>query len=136
MNEIKVEAIIENIPKVTEFVDGILEGLDCPMKAQMQIDVAIDELLSNIAYYAYSPGTGEATVRVESNEEPKAVTITFIDRGVQYDPLAKTDPDVSLPAEEREVGGLGIFIVKKTMDDMSYEYRDGQNILVIKKNLQ
>ena len=106
------------------------------MKAQTQIDIAIDELFSNIAHYAYNPEIGQATVRVEVIEDPLAVTITFIDNGVPYDPLAKSDPDTTLSAEEREIGGLGIYMVKKSMDDITYEYRDGQNILAIKKNLQ
>ena len=105
------------------------------MKAQMQIDIAIDELFGNIAHYAYNPEVGDATVRVEVVEDPLAVIITFIDKGVPYDPLAKADPNVTLSAEEREIGGLGIFMVKKTMDDITYEYKDGQNILKIKKNL-
>ncbi len=133
MQELHVDATIENIGKVTEFVDSRLEELGCPLKAQMQIDIAIDELFGNIAHYAYNPDVGPATVRVEVTEEPVAVIITFIDQGVPYDPLAKADPDVGLSLEEREAGGLGIFMVKKTMDEISYEYREGQNILKIKK---
>lgn len=135
MKELIVEATIENVPKVMEFVDEQLEQFDCPMKTQMQVDVAVEELFSNIAHYAYNPGIGSATMRVEVVEEPLAVVITFIDNGIPYDPLAKADPDITLPAEEREIGGLGIYMVKKTMDDVSYEYRDGQNILRIKKNI-
>ena len=105
------------------------------MKAQMQIDIAIDELFSNIARYAYNPDVGPATVRVEVQENPMAVVITFIDKGVPYDPLKKEDPDVTLSAEERDIGGLGIYMVKKSMDEVLYEYRDGQNILKIKKKL-
>lgn len=135
MHELTVNAAVENIPAVTAFVDEQLEALDCPLKAQMQIDIAIDELFSNIAYYAYNPDVGPATVRVEVTQDPMAVTITFIDHGVPYDPLAKDDPDVSLSAEERDVGGLGIYMVKKSMDSIAYEYRDGQNILMIKKHL-
>ena len=105
------------------------------MKAQMQIDIAIDELFGNIAHYAYNPDVGEATVRVEVIEDPLAVTITFIDNGVPYDPLAKADPDTTLSAEERDIGGLGIYMVKKSMDNITYEYKDGQNILKIKKKL-
>ena len=101
----------------------------------MQIDIAIDELFGNIVHYAYNPEVGPVTVRVEVTEDPLAVSITFIDNGVPYDPLAKTDPDVTLSAEEREIGGLGIFMVKKSMDEISYEYRSGQNILTIKKNM-
>ena len=136
MKELTVEAKTTNIEAVTDFVNEQLEALDCPMKAQMQIDIAIDELFGNIAHYAYNPEIGKATVRVEVIEDPLAVTITFIDNGVPYDPLAKADPDTTLSAEEREIGGLGIYMVKKSMDEITYEYKDGQNILAIKKNLQ
>ena len=135
MKELTVEAKITNIEAVTDFVNEQLEALDCPMKAQMQIDIAIDELFGNIAHYAYNPEIGKATVRVEVIEDPLAVTITFIDNGVPYDPLAKADPDTTLSAEEREIGGLGIYMVKKSMDDITYEYKDGQNILTIKKKI-
>ena len=134
-NEMTVEATVENIPVVTAFVDGKLEALDCPAKAKTQIDVAIDELFGNIARYAYDP-SGPVTVRVETDGEPKAVRVTFIDRGKPYDPLAKPDPDVTLPAEERPIGGLGVYMVKKSMDDVRYEYRDGQNILTVEKRLR
>lgn len=133
MKELTIQATIENIETVTEFVNGQLEALDCPMKAQVQIDIAIDELFSNIAHYAYNPEIGTATVRVEVMEDPLAVKLTFIDNGIPYDPLAKADPDTTLSAEEREIGGLGIYMVKKSMDEISYEYKDGQNILSIKK---
>lgn len=133
-SELTVEATLENIPVVTAFVDERLEALGCPLKAQMQIDVAIDELFSNIARYAYDP-SGPATVRVDVDREPLTVRIAFIDHGKPYDPLAKADPDVTLSAEERPIGGLGIFMVKKTMDDVRYEYKDGQNILTVEKRL-
>ena len=136
MKEITIAATVENIDVVTNFVNEQLESCDCPIKAQMQIDIAIDELFSNIAHYAYNPETGDATVRVEVVEDPMAVVITFIDKGIPYDPLKKADPNTALSAEEREIGGLGIFMVKKTMDDIAYEYKDGQNILKIKKNLR
>ena len=135
MKELTIEAKTSNIEVVTDFVNEQLEALDCPMKAQMQIDIAIDELFSNIAHYAYNPEIGQATVRVEVIKDPLAVTITFIDNGVPYDPLKKDDPDTTLSADEREIGGLGIYMVKKSMDDITYEYKDGQNILSIKKNL-
>ena len=135
MNEMTVEAIIDNIPAVTAFVDEKLEALNCPMRAETQIDVAIDELFSNIAKYAYHPDTGPATVRVEVENDPLAVVITFIDNGIPYDPLSHNDPDTTLSAEARSIGGLGIYLVKKTMDDITYEYKNGQNILRIKKEL-
>ena len=133
MNELTIEATLENIAAVTDFVNAQLEAYDCPMKVQMQIDVAIDELFGNIAHYAYQPEVGTATVRVEVEESPPAVVVTFIDHGVTYNPLENPDPDVTLSAEERKAGGLGIFLVKKTMDHMEYEYRDGQNILRVRK---
>ena len=135
MKELTIEATTENIVAVTDFVNEQLETLDCSMKVQMQVDIAIDELFSNIAHYAYNPETGSATVQVEVTEDPLAVVITFIDHGTPYDPLAKEDPNTKLSAEERQIGGLGIYMVKKTMDDVSYEYKDGRNILKIKKNL-
>lgn len=103
------------------------------MKTKMQVHIAIDELFGNIAYYAYNPEIGIVTVRVEVTDNPLAVVITFIDNGIPYDPLAKDNPDITLSVEERDVGGLGIYLVKKTMDDILYEYKDGQNILRIKK---
>ena len=136
MKELNIAATVENIETVTDFVNEQLEAYDCPMKAQMQIDIAIDELFGNIAHYAYNPEIGQATVRVEVVEDPLSVVITFIDNGVPYDPLAKADPDTTLSAEERDIGGLGIYMVKKSMDDIAYEYKDGQNILTIKKSLK
>ena len=128
-------AVVENIAQVTDFVNAQLEEIGCPMKAQVQIDIAIDELFGNIAQYAYNPETGPATVRVEVSDAPISVTITFMDHGVPYDPLQKEDPDITLSAEERGSGGLGIFMVKKTMDEITYEYKDGQNILRIRKDI-
>lgn len=135
MKELTIDATVENIETVTEFVNEQLEAFDCPLKAQMQIDIAIDELFGNIAHYAYNPEIGKATVRVEVTECPLSVVITFIDNGVPYDPLAKDDPDTTLSAEEREIGGLGIFMVKKTMDEIAYEYKDGMNILTLVKKI-
>ena len=135
MKELTIDAAVENIEKVTAFVNEQLELLNCPIKAQMQIDIAIDELFGNIAHYAYNPEVGPATVRVDVLQEPLSVIVTFIDNGVAYDPLAKEEPDVSLSAEERDIGGLVIYMVKKSMDEISYEYKDGQNILRIKKEI-
>ncbi len=134
-NELELEARAENLPEVQSFVEKRLEDAGCPMKAQMQIGVAVEEVFVNIASYAYAPEIGNATVRVEVSDDPVTVTITFVDHGVPYDPLKKEDPDVTRPADEREIGGLGIFMTKKLMDDVIYEYRDGHNILTLKKKL-
>ena len=135
MTELTLEAVIENIQKVTDFIDGQLEACDCSMKAQMQIDVAIDELFANIANYAYGDAVGEATVRFGFDPSERTATVTFMDRGVPFNPLESTDPDVTLSAEERKIGGLGIFVVKKTMDKLDYRYEDGMNILTITKRI-
>ena len=125
--EMTVDAIVENIDAITEFVNEQLEANDCPLKLQTQIDIVIDEVFSNIAFYAYAPETGTATVRVEIANS--AVSLTFLDSGVPYDPLKREDPDTTLGAEERAIGGLGIFMVKKLASDVRYEYADGHNIL-------
>ncbi|MBQ9361530.1 MAG: ATP-binding protein [Lachnospiraceae bacterium] len=134
-NEIRIEALTENLQAVLAFVDGHLEEMGASMKAQMQIDVAVEELFVNIAHYAYAPDTGTAVIQVETDHDNDQVSITFTDTGKPYNPLEKPDPDVTLSAEERDIGGLGIFMVKKSMDDMRYEYKDGQNILTITKRL-
>ncbi len=134
-NELEIEASAENLSEVQGFVEERLASTDCPMKAQMQIGVAVEEIFINIASYAYAPDKGKAKVRVEVSGDPVTVSITFVDHGIPYDPVAKADPDVSLSAADRDVGGLGIFMTKKIMDDVAYEYKDGQNILTLKKKL-
>lgn len=135
MADLTIPAAVENMDQVLAFVDEALENLDCPMKAQIQIDIMVEELFVNIAHYAYPQGSGDATIRVNTDEDARFVEITFIDSGIPYDPLAKPDPDITLSAEERQIGGLGIYIVKKSMDDMKYKRLDGKNILVITKKL-
>ena len=136
MKELTIEAAVENIEIVTDFVTAELEKLDCPMKAETQIAIAIDELFGNIARYAYSPDIGKATVRFEVEEDPLAVIITFIDNGVPFNPLEQAEPDTHLSAQERQIGDLGIFLIRKTMNMVEYRYQNGQNILMIKKNLK
>ena len=135
MRELKLaEARLETLPAVLAFIDGILEEIECSMKAQMQIDVVVEELYVNVAHYAYAPGTGPVTIRAEAGAD-RELTITFIDEGVPYDPLARPDPDITLSIEERPVGGLGIFMVKNTMDDMTYRREDDRNVLTIRKRV-
>lgn len=133
MADLTVDALVSNLDQVLAFVDGQLETMDCSMKAQMQIDVAVEEIYVNIANYAYAPETGKAYISVRPDPENASVTIEFRDNGIPFDPLAKADPDVTLSAEERKIGGLGIYMVKKSMDAMEYSRKDGQNILTITK---
>ena len=131
--ELTMDAVIENVTSLTETVDGMLESMDCPMRVQAQIDIAIDEVFSNIANYAYAPDVGTAVVRIETCREPASITLVFRDWGIKYNPLAKKDPDVTLGLEERQIGGLGIFIVKKSMNKMYYRRRGRQNVLTLVK---
>ena len=135
MKEITLEASVENIPRVTAFIDEELEKVNCSMKARMQIDVAIDEIFSNIARYAYAPGVGRAAVQFDFDESARRVSIAFIDSGSPFDPIQRADPDVALSVQEREAGGLGIFLVKKIMDAMEYRRLDEQNVLTIHKTI-
>ena len=136
MREMDIAATLENLDAVMAFVDQQLEEAGCSMKTQMQIDIAVEEVYVNIAHYAYNPEIGGVTIRVQIEEEPLEIILTFIDKGKPFDPLAKEDPDVTLAVEDRQIGGLGIFMVKKSMDNISYEYNEGRNILTLKKKLE
>lgn len=133
IKKITLKATKENLDQALSFIDTALESLDCSPKTQMQIDIAVEELYVNIANYAYAPGEGDVCLTFESRESPSEVLITFEDSGIPYDPLKKPDPDVTLSAEDRQIGGLGIYMVKKSMDGMEYKYEDGKNILTIRK---
>ncbi len=133
--ELTLEAVMDNLEKVLTFVDDELEKNACPMLTQTTLDLAVEELFTNIASYSYNPTIGDVRVRIEVTDDPISVLITFMDKGIPYDPLAKEDPDIDTPIEERSIGGLGIFMVKNSMDEVNYEYRDGQNILTIRKDL-
>ena len=135
MKEITLKAVVENIAAVTEHIDAELMAIDCPMKLQMQIDVAIDEIFSNIAHYAYGEDGGDVTVRFEYDPQTDVATIIFMDRGIPFNSLDRGDPDVTLPAEKRAIGGLGVFLVKKLMDEVTYEHRDGMNIMRMTKKI-
>lgn len=132
--ELTLPAQTERLPEVLAFVEEQLEEAGCPMKAQMQISVATEEVYVNIASYAYAPGSGMATIRLELTQEP-AVVLTFIDSGIAFNPLEKEDPNVNLPAEERQIGGLGIFMTKKTMDEVRYERARDRNVLTLIKRI-
>lgn len=133
MNEIIIDAKKENLNVVLEYLTRYLEKIQCPARTQIQLAIAVEEIFVNIAHYAYNPGkTGQVQIRLEA-ETDSGISICFTDWGIPYNPLEKEDPDVTLSAEEREIGGLGIYMVKKSMDHVFYRYEGGKNILVIKK---
>ena len=135
VKEITVPARVDSITQITAFIEAEMDAFGCTGSDRTQIDIAVDELFANIALYAYPDKEGEATVRLTTDRRRADVTLTFIDSGIPFDPLAKKDPDVTLPAKDRKIGGLGIYIVKNSMDDVSYEYKDGHNILTIRKTV-
>lgn len=133
MNELVIDAKVENLDMILDHLAGYLEKLQCPAKIQVQLAIAVEEIFVNIAHYAYDSGkTGQVQINFET-ENASSISICFTDWGIPYNPLAKEDPDVTLSAEERKIGGLGIYMVKKSMDNVFYRYEEGKNILVIEK---
>lgn len=135
MNELKLEATVDNLTEATEFIENNLAESDLSFMAVTGVCIAVEEIYVNIANYAYSPGTGDVTIRIDTQTDRSKVFITFEDHGIPYDPLEKEDPDISLSLEERQIGGLGIFMTKQFMDEIKYEYKDGRNILTLIKNI-
>ena len=135
MEALRIKALTDNLDRVLQYVDTALELMGCSMKNQIQIDMAVEELFVNIAHYAYKGTAGDAVILAGPDPKTGILRITFRDWGVPFDPLAKTDPDISLSVEEREIGGLGIFMAKKIMDTMDYKYENGQNVLTMTKRL-
>ena len=133
MKEITVEATRENIPVVASLVEETLEEAGAGMKAMVKIAVAMDELLTNVVSYAYGNETGPMTTRISVQDGVAEITIS--DRGTPFNPLEHEDPDVTLSAEQRKIGGLGIFMVKKSIDELSYVYKDGMNYVTIRHRI-
>lgn len=154
MKELRIEADTEKLHEVVAFVEEQLEEMGCPMKTQMQVHIAVEEIFVNIASYAYTPGKGEALIRMDTastndgkknggdmqesdggatEESGVVLELVFMDHGNPFNPLEREDPDMTLAADETKIGGLGIFMTKKCMDEVRYEYRDGMNILYLKK---
>ena len=125
----------EALPDIVGFVEETLESYECPMKVQMAVCVAIEEVFVNIAHYAYGGGEGEMTLGIGFDDASRTVTFRMADKGTPFNPLEKPDPDITLSAEDREIGGLGIFITKKTMDQVTYTYENGENILTMTKKV-
>lgn len=130
MHELMMEATFENISAVQDFVGRHIE--DCPQKVQHQMMIAVDEIFSNIVRYAYNPDVGCVVVRIAVGSD---IVLEFEDSGVAYDPLSGDDPDITLSAEERDIGGLGIFMVKNIMDSVNYRRDGNKNILTVSKKL-
>ena len=125
----------EALSDVLGFVEQMLDSFECPIKIQVALCVAIEEVFVNVAHYAYGEGEGNMSLGIGFDEESRAITFRMTDKGIPFDPLKKPDPDISLSADEREIGGLGIFITKKTMDSLTYTYENNENILTMVKKI-
>lgn len=125
----------ESLSDVLGYVEQTLDSFECPMKIQTAICVAIEEVFVNVAHYAYPESVGDMTLHIDFDVESRVITFRMSDKGVPFDPLKKPDPDITLSAEEREIGGLGIFIAKNTMDSLTYAYENGENILTMIKKI-
>ena len=133
--ELVIEAVVDNLDDVNLFVHKSIEQFEVSKRTLMQLDLVIEEIFVNVASYAYAPNTGSVKILIEVKEEPLTVSLTFIDSGVPYNPLEKSDPDINLSVDDRQIGGLGIFLTKNLVDDISYKFIDGQNILQLTKSL-
>jgi serine/threonine-protein kinase RsbW len=136
MNIMILPAKTEELDRVISFIEEELEANEGSMKVKLLIAVAVEEIFVNIAHYAYTPGEGTAEIQVSFFGQPKSVLISFIDSGIPYNPLIKADPDITLSVEDRKIGGLGIYMVKKSMDQVLYEYKEGKNRLTIIKKIE
>lgn len=135
LKQIIVRADLPQQIQVQAFVGKKLEPLNCSPKTRIQFRIAVDEIFSNIVLHGGLRKDETITVLMHVEKEPRSVVITFIDGGNRFDPLSADDPDVTAPAYKRSAGGLGLFMLKRIMDEVLYEYRDEKNILTIRKNI-
>ena len=136
MEKIEILAVMENLDQVFKFIHKGIENQTMSEKARIRLDVAVEEIFTNIVNHAYDPETGPARIRMELLDDPLRVQIIFSDKGKPYNPLSNEEVDVQKKMENREVGGLGIYLLKKYTDGIRYSYEDGQNVVTIEKLLQ
>ena len=126
---------IKTIPQLSEFIEGIGEELDMDMSLIMSLNLALEEAVVNVMEYAYAPGTqGDVCIKTTANETQ--IEFIIIDSGIPFDPTKKEEVDITMSAEERPIGGLGIHLVREIMDTVNYEYKDNKNILTLSKKIK
>lgn len=136
MSKIRVQAKLDNLDKVLGFVNKQLKSVRSDVKEGLQLELSIEEAYVNIVNYAYGSDGGDIEIRSKMDNNPLEITIQFIDSGIPYNPLKNEDPNISLNTEDKELGGLGILLIKNNVDQMEYEYNNGKNIFTIKKKLK
>lgn len=135
MKILQIPAQVEYLDQVLKFIKDELAEIGCTKKAIFQMEIAVEEIFVNIAHYAYGKDSGIATIGVETSKDPNIAKVVFSDCGKPYNPLSRPDPDISLSCAERPIGGLGIYMVKKSMDAVKYDHENGKNVLTIHKKL-
>lgn len=135
MKELAVEAVADNLQKVMDFMTGALSDKNCSTKTLLQMELVLEEIFINIASYAYDGDKRPVVMSVDFEEDPVAAVVSFRDKGTPYNPLDRADPDLALKLEKREIGGLGIFLVKKNVDAIWYEHINDENVLSFRKIL-
>ena len=135
MEYLELQANDDTLYTVLDAIEAHLDENECPGNVKTKILIAVEEIYVNIAHYAYGGNEGKAVVQMDVFQDPRRCQVVFRDKGIPYNPLEKKDPELSLSAEEREIGGLGIYMVKQYMDKVEYRYEDGYNILIIEKAL-
>ncbi len=133
--EITVPADLRQLPAVVTLIDSMLNDLQCPAKSRIHVKITVDEIFSNIILHANLLKGEMVTVCARTETDPSAIEITFTDKGRPFDPLSVAEPDVTASAQKRPVGGLGLFMVRRMMDTVKYEYVNDKNILTVRKNL-
>ena len=136
MRELTTEAVTENLQSVMDFVNDSLSDKGCSAKTLYQMELVLEEIFIHIASYAYEGDERPVVLSIDFEEEPLAAVVTFKDKGAPYNPLSRDDPNLALKLENREIGGLGIFLVKKNVDAIWYEHVNGENVLSFRKILR
>lgn len=137
MVEREFDAKVDELPNVISFIENELKKFDFSHKIITQFNLVVEELFVNVASYSYKDNeNGKCKIAIDYNQDKQEVTLSIEDNGIKFNPLEIEDPDTTLSAEERPIGGLGILLVKKNMDNIEYKYEDNKNILILRKNIK
>lgn len=126
---------VQEVPRMAEFIETVCDEAGVDMATAMQLNLAIEEAVVNVMNYAYPAGT-QGDVCLAASVQGDTITFVLSDSGTPFDPTQTGEPDLTLGAEDRPIGGLGIFLVRQIMDSVEYRYSDGKNILTLTKNIQ
>ena len=134
-HHITLHTDIQEVPQLAAFIDEVAEACGIDMATAMSLNLAMEEAVVNVMNYAYPAGT-VGNVDIDAEFDDGKLTFILSDSGTPFDPTQAGEPDLTLGAEDRPIGGLGIFLVRQIMDSVEYRYSDGKNILTLTKNIQ